>query len=99
MLHGREGSCRPSPPRVQWSDDDIVPNGAERELGDEGDADARSDEALHRHVVVDVEGDVGIETGSSSRLREGGGIGVTGAACGDPGVISQIRESDDSLAR
>ena len=56
---------RPGAPgwRVQGADADVLADGRERQLGDQGDADAGGDQALDGLVVVALEGDARFEAG------------------------------------
>ena len=82
--------------RVQRADHDVVAHARERELGDQGDADAGGDQALDGLVVVALEGDARLEARARGRSgRRGGRRGWSAEVCthDSPAQVLEARRS------
>ena len=78
------------------ADHDVVAHGGERELGDQGDADAGRHEALDRRVVVGLERDPGHEAGPLAGAPRHLRAGAAGGAL-DPGVAREVGQAQVAL--
>ncbi len=84
--------------RVQRADADVGTNRGERQLGDQRHPDPGGDQALHRLVVVALEGDAGLEAGGVAGADDVPGAGAGGGGL-DPGLLAQVLERAASCGR
>ena len=78
---------------MQRADADVAAHGRERQLRDQADADAGGDQALHRLVIVALEGDAGLEAGGVAGADDVAGAGARDRGL-HPGLLAQVLEPD-----
>src|SRR4051812_40028241 len=78
---------------MQSTDTNIAAHGGERQLRNQANADAGRDQALHRLVVVALEGDPRLESGGVAGADHVAGTGA-GARGLHPRLLMQVPEPD-----